>query len=131
MLKKVILAIALAVFTVNLTATAAPAAKTRKAAVNAQATPKTLVKAFFTAVVGNDINTIWNLLSPSCKDKLIKQAGSKAKAIAWLQKQCNDANAVNFAKKMLSDETKLNKFSQRQSSDMIKIKGKWYINNLD
>ena len=131
MLKKVILAIALAVFTV----TAVPAAQVNNSSKEAA------VASFLKAVmVDCDMNTTWNLLSPALQQKMIKaNKNSKNAAIkAMREKLYNGITKEQLAeiKKQLQNKEVFaamlkEALSSMDKDDVVQIKGKWYINNLD
>ena len=136
MLKKIILALVMALCAVSFTVEAAPA-KTAAIKVT-QATREGTAKAFFKAVFLNkDYNAAWNLMSPAAKAGYVKEHGSEAKAKAAF-KALIQKESKRFPPdmlQMLKDEMQLDvlvrmSVKKMKANDMVKIKGKWYINNL-
>ena len=135
MLKKVILALALTVFTVNLTATAAPAARVN------QSSKEAVVGAFLKAVfVDYDMNTVWNLLSPELQQKMLKaNKNNKAATLkamrtaiySKLPKEQLPAVKKQMENKEFFDFVVKDAISKMGKDDMIQLKGKWYINNFN
>ena len=136
MLKKIMLALVMALCAVSFTVEAAPA---KTAAIKiTQATREGATKAFFKAVfVNKDFNAAWNLMSPDFKAKYIKKHGSEAKAKVafkkFINKQTKDIPPDML--KMFKDEAQLDNMvrmsiPRQKPNDLVKVKGKWYINNL-
>jgi len=136
MLKKIMLALVMALCAVSFTVEAAPA---KTAAIKiTQATREGTTKANFKAVfVSKDFNAAWNLMSPDFKAKYIKKHGSEAKAKVafkkFINKQTKDIPPDML--RMFKDEAQLDNMvrmsiPRQKPNDLVKVKGKWYINNF-
>ena len=87
--------------------------------------------------VNKDFNAAWNLMSPAAKAGYVKEHGSEAKAKAAF-KALIQKESKRFPSDMLQmfkDEAQLDNMvrmsiSRQKPNDLVKVKGKWYINNL-
>lgn len=103
-----------------------------KKPVTKQSTQDEAVESFFIAMAYGNIEMLWDLLCPANKEMIIKEAGSKSKALEVLKTSLN-VKADPEGQKRLKDQAAKTKMINEAKTELsqkkawVYVDGKWYI----